>query len=38
MLDNGTFSFRPVRGSIFLNARKDVQVLIGFNFFDMWNY
>ena len=38
MLDNGTFSFRPVRGSVFLNARRDVQVLIGFNFFDTWNY
>jgi hypothetical protein len=38
MLDNGMFSFRPVRGSVFLSARKDVHVLIGFNFFDVWNY
>lgn len=38
MLDNGTFSFCPVRGSVFLGARKDVHVLIGFNFFDVWNY
>lgn len=38
MLDNGMFSFSPVRGSAFLSARKDVHVLIGFNFFDVWNY
>jgi len=38
MLDNGKFSFCPVRGSVFLSARKDVHVLIGFNFFDVWNY
>jgi len=38
MLDNGQFSFRPVRGSVFLSARRDVHVLIGFNFFDVWNY
>lgn len=38
MLDNGTFSFCPVRGSVFLSARRDVHVLIGFNFFDVWNY
>jgi hypothetical protein len=38
MLDNGTFSFCPVRGSAFLSARRDVHVLIGFNFFDVWNY
>ena len=38
MLDNGTFSFSAVRGSVFLSARRDVHVLIGFNFFDVWNY
>ena len=38
MLDNGTFSFCPVRGSVFFAVRKDVHVLIGFNFFDVWNY
>lgn len=38
MLDNGMFSFAPTRGSVFLAARGDVHVLIGFNFFDVWNY
>lgn len=38
MLDNGMFSLCPVRGSVFLSARADVHVLIGFNFFDIWNY
>lgn len=38
MLDNGMFSFRPMRGSVFFGARKDVHILIGFNFFDVWNY
>ena len=38
MLDNGKFSYCPVRGSVFLSVRKDVHVLIGFNFFDVWNY
>lgn len=38
MLDNGTFSFSPVRGRVFLSARRHVHVLIGFNFFDVWNY
>ncbi|MDY0276058.1 MAG: hypothetical protein RBR42_11585 [Desulfomicrobium sp.] len=38
MLDNGTFSFAPLRGSIFFGRRKDVHILIGFNFFDVWNY
>lgn len=38
VLDNGTFSYCPVRGSVFLSARKDVRVLIGFNFFDTWLY
>jgi len=38
MLDNGTFSFSAVRGSVLLSARRDVHVLIGFNFFDVWNY
>lgn len=38
VLDNGMFSLCPVRGSVLLAARPDVRVLIGFNFFDMWNY
>lgn len=38
MLDNGMFSFSPLRGSVFFSARRDVHVLIGFNFFDVWNY
>jgi hypothetical protein len=38
MLDNGMFSFCPIRGSVLLSARTDVHVLIGFNFFDVWNY
>lgn len=38
ILDNGMFSFCPVRGSAFFRARRDVRPLIGFNFFDMWNY
>lgn len=38
MLDNGMFSFCPLRGSAFFGARKDVHELIGFNFFDVWNY
>lgn len=38
MLDNGLLSFSPLRGSIFFAARKDVHILIGFNFFDVWNY
>lgn len=38
MLDNGLFSFRPIRGSVFFGVRKDVHILIGFNFFDVWNY
>ena len=38
VLDNGMLSFCPVRGSVLLAARRDVGVLIGFNFFDVWNY
>ena len=38
MLDNGMFSFCPIRGSVFFSARTDVHVLIGFNFFNVWNY
>lgn len=38
MLDNGMFSYCPMRGSVFLGGRQDVRVLIGFNFFDMWTY
>lgn len=38
MLDNGMFSYCPLRGSAFLGSRRDVHVLIGFNFFDMWTY
>lgn len=38
VLDNGMFSYCPVRGSVLLAARRDVAVLIGFNFFDVWNY
>ncbi|NLY41345.1 MAG: hypothetical protein GX055_06970 [Desulfovibrionales bacterium] len=38
MLDNGLLSFSPLRGSVFFSARKDVHILIGFNFFDVWNY
>lgn len=38
VLDNGMFSLCPVRGSVLLSALRDVRILIGFNFFDMWNY
>ncbi len=38
VLDNGMFSLCPVRGSVLLSARADARVLIGFNFFDIWNY
>jgi hypothetical protein len=38
MLDNGYFSVLPVRASRFLGKREDVIYLIGFNFFDVWNY
>lgn len=38
MLDNGMFSYSPLLGSVFFGARKDVHILIGFNFFDVWNY
>lgn len=38
ILDNGMFFFCPVRGTAFFRARRDVRVLLGFNFFDVWNY
>lgn len=38
MLDNGYFSVLPVRASRFLAKREDIVYLIGFNFFDVWNY
>ncbi|WP_462324129.1 hypothetical protein [Desulfoplanes sp.] len=38
MLDNGYFSVFPVRASRFLAKREDLVYLIGFNFFDVWNY
>lgn len=38
VLDNGMFSLCPARGSVLLSARPDVRILIGFNFFDTWNY
>ena len=38
MLDNGRFSSVPVKASTFLAKRKDINYLIGFNFFDVWNY
>ena len=38
MLDNGYFSVLPVRASRFLAKREDIMYLIGFNFFDVWNY
>jgi hypothetical protein len=38
MLDNGQFSSVPVKARTFLAKRKDISYLIGFNFFDVWNY
>lgn len=38
MLDNGQFSSIPVKASTLLAKRKDIIYLIGFNFFDVWNY
>lgn len=38
MLDNGTLSFCPLRGSRFLSAHPEIRVLVGFNFFDIWTY
>ena len=32
------FFFCPVRATAFFRARRDVRVLLGFNFFDVWNY
>ncbi len=38
MLDNGYFLNIPCRAGKYLGKRKDIQYLIGFNFFDVWNY
>ena len=38
ILDNGYFLNTPCRASSYLGKRKDIQYLIGFNFFDVWNY
>lgn len=38
MLDNGYFLNIPVRASAYLGKRRDINYLIGFNFFDVWTY
>ena len=38
MLDNGRLSSVPVKATTFLAKRGDIVYLIGFNFFDVWNY
>ncbi len=38
MLDNGRFCSVPVKASTYLAKRNDLRYLIGFNFFDVWNY